>query len=171
MSREAQILQSWEMVPSRARCQYYEWAKQGYNSRVHYQTGCPKKGQVVAWSLSTNSQIHCSYRIRGKGKQPASSVNSFFYMNKVLLNFIQLERTKKEEWTVLWKVGTRRAFPLEERACWGQCSCKYHTGIVSKAERMCMRFPLNAFSSLPTSRFQKQPFFPQSDLLRSSKER
>lgn len=38
-------------------------------------------------------------------------------MNKVLLNFIQLERTKKEERTVSWKVGTRRAFPLEERAC------------------------------------------------------
>lgn len=38
-------------------------------------------------------------------------------MNKVLLNFRQLERTKKEEQTVLWRVGTRRAFSLEEGAC------------------------------------------------------
>lgn len=54
---------------------------------------------------------------RRKKKAAAGRQKSFFYMNKVLLNFIQLERTKKEEQTVLWRVGTRRAFPIEEGAC------------------------------------------------------
>lgn len=54
---------------------------------------------------------------RKKKKAAAGRQKSFFYMNKFLLNFIQLERTKKEEQTVLWRVGTRRAFPVKEGAC------------------------------------------------------
>lgn len=94
-------------------------------------------------------------------KAAAGREKSFFYMNKILLNFIQLERTKKEEQTVLWRVGTRRAFPVEEGTCWGQCSCKCHTGVVTKAERMCLGFSsivLGFF--LPTLGFLKPLFFP-----------
>lgn len=67
--------------------------------------------------MSINSQIHRSYRNRGWGEAAAGSKKSFFYMNKVLLNFRQLERTKKEEQTVSWSVGTRRALPVEEGGC------------------------------------------------------
>lgn len=83
-------------------------------------------------------------------------------MNKVLLNFRQLERTKKEEQTVLWRVGTRRAFPVEERACWGQCSYKCNTGDVTKAEKMCLGFSLIVlgFFFPPTLGFLKPLFFP-----------
>lgn len=82
-------------------------------------------------------------------------------MNKILLNFIQLERTKKEEQTVLWRVGTRRAFPVEEGTCWGQCSCKCHTGCYKSRENVSgLFFDCLGFFSLPTLGFLKPLFFP-----------
>lgn len=54
---------------------------------------------------------------RRKKKTGAGRQKSFFCMNKILLNFIQLERTKKEEQTVLWRVETRGAFPVKVGAC------------------------------------------------------
>lgn len=85
-------------------------------------------------------------------------------MNKILLNFRQLERTKKEEQTVSWRVGTRRAFPVEEEACWGQCSYKL-------SHRGCCKSREDVFGLLlwlfwvgggfpPTKRFLKPLFFP-----------